>query len=427
MKNNDSNFWLPFTQMKEVDEIIEIVKGEGAYLFTKDGRKILDAISSWWVTIHGHGNQVVADSIAKQAKILEQVICAGFTHSNAEILSKRLVNVLPPKITRMFYSDNGSTAVEVGLKMVFQYWKNIGDKNRKKFISFENAYHGDTLGAMSVGGRSIFTDQFKELMFDTIYLEYPSTFEGDDKAEEKENKVVKKLNEILESQGSAIAGLIIEPLIQGAGGMNMARPVFLQKIEAIMKSHKIPVIYDEVMTGFGRTGNLFACLKANTNPDIICVSKGITGGFMPLAGTFCTDEIYESFYSDDPLKTFFHGHSYTANPIGCAAGVASLELLLKNRKFEKIEDWHKEQIKKFKDNKNIEKIRVCGTIMAFDVKTSNGGYLDKVGKFLKKEFLKKGFLLRPLGNVLYFLPPYCIEKEELEVLYDCVNEVTSSL
>ncbi|MCB9481867.1 MAG: adenosylmethionine--8-amino-7-oxononanoate transaminase [Desulfobacteraceae bacterium] len=427
MKNNNSNFWLPFTQMKEVGEIIEIVKGEGAYLYTKDKRKILDAISSWWVTIHGHGNQVVADAIARQAKTLEQVICAGFTHSNAEILSRRLVELLPPEITKMFYSDNGSTAVEVGLKMVFQYWKNIGDNNRKKFISFENAYHGDTLGAMSVGGRSVFTDQFKELMFDTVYLEYPSTFEGDDKAETKENAVIEKLEQILIDDGSSIAGLIIEPLIQGAGGMNMTRPVFLQKIEAIMKSHKIPVIYDEVMTGFGRTGDLFACLKANTNPDVICVSKGITGGFMPLAGTFCTDEIFESFYSDDPLKTFFHGHSYTANPIGCAAGVASLELLLEKRQFEKIEDWHKEQINKFKNNNNIEKIRVCGTIMALDIKTSNGGYLDKVGKYLKKEFLNKGFLLRPLGNVLYFLPPYCIEKEEIEVLYDCVNEVTSSL
>lgn len=427
MKNNRSNFWLPFTQMKEADEIIEIVKGEGAYLFTKDGRKILDAISSWWVTIHGHGNRVVADAIAAQAKTLEQVICAGFTHSNAEIMSKMLVDLLPSEITKMFYSDNGSTAVEVGLKMVFQYWKNLGDNNRKKFISFENAYHGDTLGAMSVGGRSVFTDQFSELMFDTVYLNYPSTFEGDTEAEAKENKVIDKLSQILKSQGTEIAGLIIEPLIQGAGGMNMTRPVFLRKIETVMKEYKIPVIYDEVMTGFGRTGDVFACLKAGTNPDVICVSKGITGGFMPLAGTFCTDEIYDTFYSDDPLKTFFHGHSYTANPIGCAAGVASLELLLKNREFEKIEDWHKDQIKKFKNNKNIEKIRVCGTIMALDIKTSKGGYLDKVGKFLKKEFLHKGFLLRPLGNVLYFLPPYCITKEEIEALYDCVDEVTSSL
>ncbi|MDY0132833.1 MAG: adenosylmethionine--8-amino-7-oxononanoate transaminase [Desulforegulaceae bacterium] len=427
MKNKNSNFWLPFTQMKEVGEVIEIVKGEGSYLFTKDGRKILDAISSWWVTIHGHGNKVVAKAIGDQAKTLEQVICAGFTHLNAEVLSKNLVELLPLKISKMFYSDNGSTAVEVGLKMVFQYWKNKGDKNRRKFIAFENAYHGDTLGAMSVGGRSIFTDQFKELLFDTIYLEYPSTFEGDKKAEIKENLVIESLKKILKNQGSEIAGLIIEPLVQGAGGMNMARPVFLRKIEETMKEFEIPVIYDEVMTGFGRTGDLFACLKAKTNPDIICVSKGITGGFMPLAGTFCTDEIYQSFYSDDPLKTFFHGHSYTANPIGCAAGVASLKLLMENKNYEKIEAWHREGIKKFENNKNVEKIRICGTIMAFDIKTPGGGYLDKVGSFLKKEFLKKGFLLRPLGNVLYFLPPYCITKEELEVLYDCVNEVTSLL
>jgi adenosylmethionine-8-amino-7-oxononanoate aminotransferase len=427
MKNYNSNFWLPFTQMKEIDEITEIVKGEGAYLFTKDGRKILDAISSWWVTIHGHGNKIVADAIAEQAKTLEQVICAGFTHPKAETLSKMLVEVLPSNITKMFYSDNGSTAVEVGLKMVFQYWKNTGDINRKKFISFENAYHGDTLGAMSVGGRSVFTDQFKELMFDTIYLNYPSTYEGDENAEKKENKVIENLYEILKNQEKEIAGLIIEPLVQGAGGMNMTRPVFLRKIEDIMKEYKIPVIYDEVMTGFGRTGELFACLKANTNPDVICVSKGITGGFLPLSGTFCTDEIYNSFYSDDPLKTFFHGHSYTANPIGCAAGVASLGLLLENREFEKIQSWHKEQIKKFEDNKNIEKIRICGTIMALDIKSEKGGYLDNVGKFLKKEFFKKGLLLRPLGNVLYFLPPYCITKKEIEILYDSVNELTSSL
>jgi adenosylmethionine-8-amino-7-oxononanoate aminotransferase len=427
MSQKNKGFWLPFTQMKNLGDVPEIVSGEGLYLLTKDNKKIMDCISSWWVTIHGHANPEIAEAIGEQAKKLEQVICAGFTHTNAEVLTEKLINILPDGLNHMFYSDNGSTAVEVGLKMAFQYWRNKGDKNRKKFISFNDAYHGDTLGAMSVGGRSVFTDHFNDLMFDTAYLDYPSTWIGDENADTKEDLVIDKLDSILEKEASEIAGLIIEPLVQGAGGMNMIRPEFLKKIEEKLKKYQIPVIYDEVMTGFGRTGELFACLKAGTNPDIVCVSKGITGGFLPLAGTFCTDEIYNSFYSDDPLKTFFHGHSYTANPIGCAAGVESIRLLLENKRFREIEKQHYEEIKKIENNDRIEKIRICGTIMACEIKTGKGGYLDNAGKIMKKEFLNKGFLLRPLGNVLYILPPYCIKKEELSKIYDVINEVVSSL
>ncbi len=427
MSLNKSGFWLPFTQMKDVLTKPEIVKGEGIYLYTGENKKIMDCISSWWVTVHGHGNKVVADAISNQAHVLEQVICAGFTHPGAEILAEKLIKVLPDGLNHMFYSDNGSTAVEVGLKMAFQYFRNKGDFSRKKFIAFENAYHGDTIGAMSVGGRSIFTEHFSNLMFETLYIPYPSTWIGDRECELKEKQSMAELDFVLSSEADEIAGLIIEPLVQGAGGMNMVRPEFLQKIEIKMKEYKIPVIYDEVMTGFGRTGEIFASVKAKTNPDIVCLSKGITGGFLPLAGTFCTDDIYMSFYSDDPLKTFYHGHSYTANPLGCAAGIASIELLLENEPYKKIENWHYEETEKFKDIEIIEKIRICGTIMALEIKSSKGGYLDNIGSKIRQRFLEDGFLLRPLGNVLYILPPYCITREELSLVYDEIVRVLGSI
>lgn len=427
--NTSSAFWQPFTQMKTAAPPLRVRSGNGIMLELEDGRRLMDCISSWWVTLHGHCQPEIVEAICRQAAMLEQVISAGMmTHEPVELLSRMLVERLPASLNRAFYSDDGSTAVEVGLKMAFQYWKNKGETGRTRFLAFEGAYHGDTLGAMSVGHRSMFTSAFKELLFDVDFIPFPATFIGDNEVAAKEDEALGYLDRILSEKGDQYAALIVEPLVQGAGGMRMCRPEFLRQVEERLRAHEILEIYDEVMTGFGRTGEYFACIRAQTSPDIICLSKGITGGFLPLAATVCTDDVYEAFYDDDPMKTFYHGHSYTANPIGCAAGVASLKLLATNREpFKKIEAWHQEGIKGLKGNPRLTRFRICGTIAAMDIDVADAGYLSRVGPKLKAGFIKRGFLLRPLGNVLYVLPPYCITQEQMQSIYRCIAEVVDSL
>lgn len=424
-----SAFWLPFTQMKTTPEPLQVKSGKGVFLELEDGRRLMDCISSWWVTLHGHGQPEIAAAIAAQAEILEQVICAGLTHAPAETLARRLVGLLPEGLRRVFYSDNGSTAVEVGLKMAFQYWKNLGVNNRTRFLAFEGAYHGDTLGAMSVGHRSVFTRAFDDLLFETDFIPFPETWIGDDAVETREAEALRQLDDLLDANGDRYAAIILEPLVQGSGGMRMCRPEFLSAVHARLKARHVLVIYDEVMTGFGRTGEYFACLRAGTVPDILCLSKGITGGFLPLAVTVCTDTIYEAFYSDDPMKTFYHGHSYTANPLGCAAGLASLDLLEAGpQNFRKIGAIHETGIEMLRRNPRLARFRVCGTILAMDVETGEDtGYLNSIAPHLKRRFPEKGFLLRPLGNVVYLLPPFCITGDQLNAAYQCIDEVIDEL
>lgn len=395
----------------------------------EDGRTLMDCISSWWVNLHGHAHPDIARAICRQASELEQVIFAGLTHEPAERLARRLVDLLPDGLTRVFYSDNGSTAVEVALKMAFQYWKNRGVSGRTRFISFEGAYHGDTLGAMSVSHRSVFTDAFNGLLFDVDVIPYPETFIDDMDVAEKEARALAALDRLLAARADAYAALIIEPLVQGAGGMRMCRPEFLRALQKKSRYYDLLIIYDEVMVGFGRTGDYFACRQAKTLPDIICLSKGITGGFMPLAATVCTDRIYHAFYDESPDKTLYHGHSYTANPLGCAAANASLDLLIKNRRqFERMAQWHMEGIDMLRREKRLQRFRVCGTIAAMDVVVSGGGgYLSALGPLLRKRFMDRGFLLRPLGNVIYILPPYCIRRDELISIYACIRDVVSNI
>lgn len=422
-------FWLPFTQMKTVAEPLRVKSGSGINLTLEDGRQLMDCISSWWVTLHGHSQPEIAAAIARQAETLEQVICAGLSHEPAETLAQRLTQLLPEPLTRVFYSDDGSTAVEVGLKMAFQYWKNRGETTRTRFLAFEGAYHGDTLGAMSVGERSVFTQAFDELLFDVDFIPYPATYIGDDSVEAREAEALARLDRLLDQRGEGYAGLIIEPLVQGAGGMRMCRPEFLLEIQKRLAARNILMIYDEVMVGFGRTGEYFACGKAGTAPDIVCLSKGITGGFLPLAATVCTEAVYSAFYADDPYKTFYHGHSYTANPLGCAAGLASLDLLEASpQRFRQIGQWHEKQVAKFKHHPRLKRFRICGTICAMEVETGGDtGYLSSVAPFLKRRFPEKGFLLRPLGNVLYILPPYCITEAELDAVYQGIDEVVGEI
>ncbi|MAL16375.1 MAG: adenosylmethionine--8-amino-7-oxononanoate transaminase [Balneola sp.] len=417
------NLWHPFTILKDAPDPIKVKSGKGSWLTLEDGREVIDAISSWWVNIHGHTHPEVADAIYEQAQTLEHVIFAGFTHDPAEQLAEMLVEKLPKNLNRVFYSDNGSTAVEVGMKLAYQFWRNKGE-TRKTFICFEGAYHGDTFGAMSAGERSVFTDVFKDLLFDVEVLPFPETWIDDKSRSTKEDEIIEKLEDLLAKNPDKYAGILMEPLVQGAGGMRMCSEEFLQKLHWVNRQFGVLLIFDEVMTGFGRTGDYFACKRAQVEPDIICLSKGITAGFMPLAATVCSDEIYQTFNSSDPIKTFWHGHSYTANPIGCAAGVASMKILEREEAFKNVEEIHKTEIQKLKNHPKLEHFRITGTIAAMDIKNDEeGGYLNSAAKKIKEECVDHGVLLRPLGNVLYVMAPYCTSEKELQKIYSVIAEI----
>ncbi len=422
------HIWYPFTQAKTSPEPLKVKSASGIWIELEDGRKIMDCVSSWWVNIHGHSHPKIAEAIYNQAQELEQVIFAGFTHEPAEQLAEKLIQKLPEGLNRVFYSDNGSTAVEVGLKMAYQYWVNK-NQQRQKFIAFEGAYHGDTFGAMSVGSRSIFSQVFSNMLFEVDFLPFPETYINDSDVEEKEQQVLTILKEKLSQNPQQYAGIIIEPLVQGAGGMRMCRPEFIRNLKKLVEQFDTLLIFDEVMTGFGRTGNWFGCIKSQVTPDIICLSKGITGGFLPLSVTICSEKIYDTFYSDDPIKTLYHGHSYTANPLGCAAGLASLELMVENQpKFSSMEAKHLQHFEILRGNPKIEKLRVTGTIAAMNiVNKQESGYLNKVGLVIREKALEKGLLLRPLGNVLYIMAPYCITDEELSAVYQGIDGILKAI
>lgn len=403
--------WHPYTQMQTADDPIEVVSAEGVWLHTADGRKILDAISSWWVTVHGHSHPAVAKAIAEQAGTMEQVIFAGFTHPQAEKLSRRLIEAYPGDMRHVFFSDDGSTAVEVAIKMAWQYWDNRGEP-RDTILALDGAYHGDTFGAMSVSGRSVFTKAFDPLLFDVVSLPFPTEESMD------------SIRMAIAQAGERAAALIVEPLVQGAGGMRMYSVALLDEIIRLCREHDVLVIFDEVMTGFGRTGSLFAAQQCGEQPDIVCLSKGLTGGFMPLSTTLCTEKIYEAFLSDDRTKTLFHGHSFTANPIGCAAANASMTLFETTAMadVERVTEFHSNNKHRIQEASPNAVVRQCGTILAMDFEADQTGYLSKLGPKMASYFLDRDILLRPLGQVLYFLPPYCITNEELEYLYNAVIE-----
>ncbi|MCA1802581.1 MAG: adenosylmethionine--8-amino-7-oxononanoate transaminase [Rhodothermaceae bacterium] len=429
IENKKVTIWHPFTHTKTDPEPVHITRGEGVYLIDNKGNRILDAISSWWVNIHGHANPVIAAAIYEQALKLEHVLFAGFTHDPAKKLAEQLADLLPPGLNNVFFSDNGSTAVEVALKLACQYYFNREIQSRNRFIAFENAYHGDTIGAMSAGSRGIFTRPFSDLLFHTDFIDYPSTWIGDTGVEQKEEQSLAQLKQLLDEHEGRHAAVIIEPLVQGAGGMNMCRPEFLKKIRSVCDDHDILLIFDEVMTGFGRTGHWFASTGASVSPDLICLSKGITGGFMPLSVTVAREKIYDAFYSDDRSKTFFHGHSYTANPMACAAALASTGLLRDNPElFTGMAAKHLKNAGHLMEMKQVGKFRICGTIAAWQVKTGgNSGYMNEIAPVLRKKFLEKGILIRPLGDTLYLMPPYIITEDQLSGIYKTIPDVLNSL
>lgn len=413
------NIWHPFTPLQGGSDPIFITSAQGVYLHAEDGRKIIDAVSSWWVNLHGHSNTYIADAIAAQARSLEHVIFAGFTHEPAIRLSKNLLSILPKNQSRIFFSDNGSTAVEVALKMAMQYWHNQ-DIERSKIIAIEGAYHGDTFGAMSVGERGIFTDPFRPYLFETIFIDFPNGSDDD---------VLQQFRDIAE-QGD-VAAFIYEPLVQGAGGMRMYAPSILNGLLEIAEEYDILCIADEVFTGFGRTGKLFASDYCTIKPDIIAVSKGITGGTMPLGVTACSDKVLSAFQSDDFLKTFFHGHSYTANPIACAAANASFDLLMDatcQQNIIRISNEHLKFSASIVGHQRVGTIRSLGTILALEIKTNTiTSYDNEIRKKIYPYFLNKNILLRPLGNVIYILPPYVITIEQLEEVYNAIREFLDHL
>ncbi|MEX0906381.1 MAG: adenosylmethionine--8-amino-7-oxononanoate transaminase [Balneolaceae bacterium] len=422
------NIWHPFTIQKGAAEPLKVVSGKGLWLELESGHKIADCISSWWVNIHGHAHPDIVDAIHEQARTLEHVLFANYTHDPAEKVAEVLAEKLPGNLNRVFYSDNGSTAVEVALKMAVQYWQNKGEK-KSRFIAFNGSYHGDTFGAMSAGSRSVFSDVFRDMLFNVDFVDFPETWEGDDEMGEKEDRAIEAIEQLLVENQDEYAAIIIEPLVQGAGGMRICSEEFLQKLHWVNRQFDTLLIFDEVMTGFGRTGSWFASERAQVEPDIICLAKGLTGGFLPLSVTVCADEVYQAFYSDDPVKTLWHGHSYTANPLGCAAAVASLKLLEKtSERFQSMEQKHRICLKPFSEMKSVEKIRVKGTIAAFDIKNEEkSGYLNSVAKIIKEKCIDKNLLLRPLGNTLYLMPPYCITDDELSWVYKQVEELVSEL
>lgn len=408
--------WHPFTRYAPGQNVIpiRIDSAQGCYLYSGN-RKILDAISSWWVNLHGHAHPAIVQAVHDQLQKLDHVLFAGFTHEPAQTLISLLYETLPQKFARFFFSDNGSTAVEVALKMVLQYAFNRGEK-RKRIFALNNGYHGDTFGAMSVANRSIFNQAFADYLFEVEYIPAPEA-SNNEKIEEW----------LCKSLPADTLALIYEPLVQGAAGMKVQNAQLLEKILYKFKAQNAFLIADEVMTGFGRTGHLFASEACVTKPDIICLSKGLTGGFMPLGVTACTAEIFEAFESENHAFTFWHGHSYTAYPAACAAAVASLKILLGNETLirrKKIAGMHEQYVKELAHSHTLQNARSCGTIFAAEiVSVEENSYTNSLRDRLYHEFMKRDVLIRPLGNTIYLMPPYCITDDELTRVYAVINEV----
>jgi adenosylmethionine---8-amino-7-oxononanoate aminotransferase len=418
--------WHPYTQHKDNLPPIPVVYGKGSLLFDDKGKSYIDAISSWWVNIHGHGHPYIAEKIYEQAKKLEHVIFTGFTHEPAVELAEKLLPILPGSFSKVFYSDNGSTAVEVAIKMAIQFWRNQGPdsasrstdrsspqatqrSSRSKILAFRHSYHGDTFGAMSISERSVFTAAFNDYLFEVIFIDTPT----------EEN--IGDLRSFIARQAGGIACFIYEPLLQAAGGMLLYEAGLLDKLLETAAAHSIICIADEVLTGFGRTGRLFAGDYLTNKADIICLSKGLTGGTMALGVTAVKENIFQAFLSDDKHKTLFHGHSFTANPLACTAALASLDLLKKGECLAAIRvigERHLVFAGRIKAYRVIKNVRVLGTVLAFEVNTGKDGYINAIGAALTGESLQNGIYVRPLGNTVYLMPPYCITHEELDQVYE---------
>ena len=412
--------WHPYTQMQTAGPPLAIIKGDGVWLTAEDGSKYLDAISSWWVNLHGHNHPYLMDAIRKQTEKLDHVIFSGFTHAPAVELSEALLKILPCEHEKIFYSDNGSTAVEVGLKMAVQYHANRGSK-KHTIIALRDGYHGDTFGAMSAGGRGIFSTPFESHLFHVEYIDVPVAG--------KEMESLHQLKKIIKNHDTA--GFIFEPLLQGAAGMVIYAPEILSEMIHHCKQNDIITIADEVSTGFGRTGKYFATDYLINKPDIICMSKGITGGVMALGATSTNAKVYNGFLSDEKSKMFLHGHSYTGNPLACVVAKASLDVLQYNSTWtaiNRISDQHHEFIKSVEMHPQVEDVRSLGVVLAVTVISgSEESYFNYLRDRLYNYFIDRRILLRPLGNVIYIMPPYCITNKELSIVYTAILDLLDEL
>jgi adenosylmethionine---8-amino-7-oxononanoate aminotransferase len=406
--------WHPYTQHKTTGLLPAIVRGEEVLLWDENGKEYIDAIASWWVNPYGHSNKFIADAIYEQLTTLEHVLFGGFTNKPAVLLSEQLMKILPSNQKKIFFSDNGSTAVEVALKAALQFFYNKNEK-RTTVIAFEDAFHGDTFGAMASSGITFFTEAFQGSLIDVIRIPVPT--------EGNENKSKEALQKVIQS--NACAAFIFEPLVQGAAGMVMYAPEILDELIAICKENQVFTIADEVMTGFGKTGKTFACDYLTQQPDMMCLSKALTGGTIPMAITTFTKEIFDGFYDDDTNKALFHGHTFTANPTGCAAALASLQLLQSASIQHDIKRIHQSHLgfqTKIKSHPKVKTTRVLGVIFALEIITdSPAEYYGSLRNKLYNFFIENGIILRPVGNIVYILPPYIISQNQLEKVYQVVE------
>ena len=420
-----NHIWHPCTQMKDHEflPLIPIKKGKGVYLYDFDGNRYIDAISSWWVNLFGHSNEYINSQIKEQLDTLEHVILAGFSHKPAIELANRLVQITPKGLEKVFFADNGSSAIEVALKMSYHYFKNKGEK-KDIFLSLTNSYHGETLGALSVGDVKLYKETYQPLLIKNMQTPVPMN-----QTKEAAIEAIKELENILKKYHKKISAFIIEPLIQGAGNMHMYHPYYLTKARELTKKYNIHLIADEIMTGFGRSGSMFACEQANISPDFMALSKGLTGGYLPLSVVLTTNEIYSAFYCDyNEHKAFLHSHSYTGNPLACKAALATLDIFQNENILQKNNETSKymaQKLEQFKKLDNVENIRQTGMVAAFDIK----GYRpeDRIGLQVYTYALENEVLLRPIGNTIYFMPPYIINKEQLDKVFNVAYKAVSSL
>lgn len=416
MKRDLEVIWHPCTQMKDHETLplVPIKSGKGVYLYDFEGNSYIDAVSSWWVNLFGHANKTINDKIKAQLDSLEHVLLAGFTHEPAVELAHKLVNITPETLVKVFYVDNGSSAVEAALKMSYHYHLNLG-KRKPLFLSLTNSYHGETIGALSVGDVALYKETYEPLLIANMQVPVPK-----DQSESAAKEALQILEDVLIDKSEEIAALILEPLIQGAGGMHMYHPAYLSGARVLTKKYDVHLIADEIMTGFGRTGKMFACEHANISPDFMTLSKGLTGGYLPLSVVMTTDEVYNAFYCDyNEYKAFLHSHSYTGNPLACSAALATLEIFEQNDilgENEKKRTYIYKQVEKFRSLSNVKEIRQQGMVTAIELQ----GYdvKERIGLRIYEYALSQGVLLRPLGNVIYFMPPFVITYKEIDKMIE---------
>lgn len=413
--------WHPFTKQQGAPEPLKITRGQREYVFDSEGRRYVDAIASWWTVIHGHNHPQIAGAITQQLAELDHVIFAGFIHESAEAVDRALMRLTAGRFTHTFFSDNGSTAVEVMLKLAVQYWHNEGQKKRNVFIKFEPAYHGDTVGAMSAGGDSVFNRAFEPLLFQTQSFRYPQT--------DADLGVLDEIESWVRHNRDNVAGIIIEPLIAAAGGMHFQEPQVLAALDRICKNYDLLLLFDEVFTGLGRTGRMFAFEHAGISPDLLALAKGLTGGALPLAVTLVNERVHRAFASPEPEKNFYHGHTMSGNPLGCAAAAASLALCADNRFLPQVTALQQKMQRRWRHLETafegkLQGARSLGAVSAGNLVTQGtAGYTFQHAAEMRRQALAKGVILRPLGNVIYVTPPYNISDSALEKTFDCIGEI----